>query len=433
MTFKRLGLVFLALVVLAAVFHRPLVFRFTRYFIARGAQQQNLELRYEIDGSIFTSLRIRNLVGTPTESGPVERLEIGSLRLEYSLWGLIRQGLPGFLESAALVDVQVVIDPAKNLPPEKAREEQSFKFPALIPRELVIQNLNFTARRPAEDLVIENFHLQFDPQRAGFVRAALIQLPGFQTWRDFNAEARYTNRDLVLQNFRLGAGVEVARLNLDMSRLSEDVLAFGFAGTLFGGATEASGKIDDLNESSVLTVEAKSAGLSLAEAAAYFQIEAPLRGTLAALDLRLKGEVANPQTWSGAVEVRVTDFVMQKQVALDTAALRIEIADGKALVRSFDLAQAVNQITGSAEIDLPPTFDGFSKLDATGKLDAKLENLASISAGSASGAATATGTFALAAGQPSADLRVQADHVNFGKGEVNDADLRLQLGKNSTP
>ena len=136
-TFKRIALVLLGLLALLAIFHRPLLFRLTRYFIARAAEQQKLSLSYEISGSIFTNLRITKLTATPKESGPVEQLEIGSLRLSYSLWGLLRKGLPGFLESAALVDATIVIDPSKSMPPAKAQKKQSIKFPALIPEILM--------------------------------------------------------------------------------------------------------------------------------------------------------------------------------------------------------------------------------------------------------------------------------------------------------
>lgn len=93
-TFKWIGIVVATLLVIVVVFHRPIVFRLTRYFIVRAAEQQNLKVDYKIAGSIFTNLRITDFQATPTEPGPVERLEIGKLRLEYSLWGLLRKDCP---------------------------------------------------------------------------------------------------------------------------------------------------------------------------------------------------------------------------------------------------------------------------------------------------------------------------------------------------
>jgi hypothetical protein len=49
---RRIGLGLLALVVLLAIFHRPLFCEGTRYFIVRAAKQQHLDLSYEMSGSI---------------------------------------------------------------------------------------------------------------------------------------------------------------------------------------------------------------------------------------------------------------------------------------------------------------------------------------------------------------------------------------------
>ena len=237
---KRTALVLLGLLVLLAIFHRPILFRLTRYFIIRSAEKQHLALTYEMSGSIFTNLKVTNLKGTPTEPGPVERLEIGSLRLEYSLWGLVRKGLPGLLESVALADAHIVLDPTKSLPPEKAQKPQSVKFPALIPERLSIENLNVTVRQPGGNFVLADFDLLLHPQREGWLRAGRIAIPGFRTWTGLDAAATYAERNLVLRGFALSPEVQVARLSLDMSRLTEDALGFGFDSTLFGGAAGGS-------------------------------------------------------------------------------------------------------------------------------------------------------------------------------------------------
>ncbi len=54
-TFKWIGIVVATLLVIVVVFHRPIVFRLTRYFIVRAAEQQNLKVDYKIAGSIFTT------------------------------------------------------------------------------------------------------------------------------------------------------------------------------------------------------------------------------------------------------------------------------------------------------------------------------------------------------------------------------------------
>ena len=130
------------------VFHRPLFFEGTRYFIVRAAEQQHLDLSYDASGSILTTLTISNLRGIPTEQGPIQRLEIETLNLRYSLIGLIRHGLPGFLKLVDIRNAYIEITPAEPLPPEKERKPQQFKFPALFPDTLNLENINFIAHGP---------------------------------------------------------------------------------------------------------------------------------------------------------------------------------------------------------------------------------------------------------------------------------------------
>ena len=164
---KRIGLGLLALIALLAIFHRPLFFEGTRYFIVRAAQQQHLDLTYKISGSIFTTLSISNLRGTPTEPGPVQRLEIGTLNLRYSLIGLIRDGLAGFLTLVDARNVYVELTPGAHLPPEKEKKPQQFKFPALFPELLNFENVNFIAHGPNGNTELAGLFLSLLPDRPG--------------------------------------------------------------------------------------------------------------------------------------------------------------------------------------------------------------------------------------------------------------------------
>ena len=155
------------LVVALAIFHRPLFFEGTRYFIVRAAKQQHLDLSYDISGSIFTTLSVSNLQAIPTEPGPIQRLEIGMINLRYSLIGLIRDGLPGLLQLVDARNVYIEITPGEPLPPEKEKKPQQFKFPALFPESLNIENLNFIARGPKGNTELAGLFLSLLPDRPG--------------------------------------------------------------------------------------------------------------------------------------------------------------------------------------------------------------------------------------------------------------------------
>lgn len=127
---------------LLAIVHRPLVFWGVRYFALGLAKENHLHLVYEIGGSIFTGVKVTNLQALPTDPGPVERIQIGTLHLRYSLMAVIRHGLPALLDDVDLRDVFVVIDPARMISPERPGKDQTTgNFPLFFPTHLNLENL----------------------------------------------------------------------------------------------------------------------------------------------------------------------------------------------------------------------------------------------------------------------------------------------------
>ena len=172
------GLAALVIVGVMAVFHRTLFFESTRYFIVRAAKQQHLDLSYDISGSIFTTLSVSNLHGVPTEPGPIQRLEIGTLNLRYSLIGLFRHGLPGLLKLVDIRNVYIEVNPAEPLPPDKERKPQQFKFPALFPDVLNLENVNFIAHNPNGDFELAGLSLSLLPDRPGELKIETLAISG---------------------------------------------------------------------------------------------------------------------------------------------------------------------------------------------------------------------------------------------------------------
>ena len=261
---RRVGLTLLALFVLLAVFHRPIVFRGTKYFVVRMAKEQKLDLDYEIGGSIFTTLTVSHLRAKPVEPGPVERLEIETLHLRYSLTGFLRKGLPGLLKDVDLRDVFVVIDPAKSVPREKAvKSQKAAQFPALFPERLNITNVNFISRSPQGDTELAGFNLNLDPAKPGTLRIRTLNIPGVRRWDGIAAGATFSDRNLVLSDFMLGPEIALKRLSLDASKLAADELAFGIEGVFFRAPASLAGKVTDLNGINRLTLRAEAAVPSL--------------------------------------------------------------------------------------------------------------------------------------------------------------------------
>ena len=303
---RRIGLGLLALLILLVSFHRPLFFEGTRYFIVRAARQQHFDLSYEMSGSIFTTLSVSNLRGIPTEPGPVQRLEIGTLNLRYSLIGLMRHGLPGFLKLAEARNVYVEVTPGEPLPPEKERKPQQFKFPALFPDLLNIENVNFIAHGPNGNTELAGLSFSLLPDRPGILKIQTLDIPGVHRWTEVSGATTFRDRNLVLTDLTIGSEISLRSFNLDVSKLDDGELGLGLDGTFFDAPTTLTAQVSDLNSTNRLKVNAASSDLVFDKLWKYLNLSVPLQGTLDRLAVTFEGEPGKPSSWSGQCEARLS-------------------------------------------------------------------------------------------------------------------------------
>src|SRR5215212_5044052 len=106
---RRLTAVTAAVVVLLlAIFHRPLLLGIGRKVAISQAAKQNLKVDLRLEGDVFTNIQVRNLHVTPTGPSPIESLDIDLARVDYSVLGLIRHGFAG-VRAVNLQSARVVI------------------------------------------------------------------------------------------------------------------------------------------------------------------------------------------------------------------------------------------------------------------------------------------------------------------------------------
>ena len=362
---RRIGIGLLVIVVLLAIFHRPLFFEATRYFVVRAAKQQHLDLSYDVSGSIFTTLSISNLRGNPTEQGPIQRLEIGTLNLRYSLIGLIRHGLPGLLKLVDVRNVYIEVTPGEPLPPDKERKPQQFKFPALFPDLLNLENLNFTAHGPNGDTELAGLFLSLLPDRPGVLKIQTLDIPGVHRWTDISAATTFRDRNLMLTDLAIGSEISLRKLNLDASKLDEAELGLSLDGSLFDAPTSLTAHVSDLNASNRLNVKADSSGLSLDRIWKYLNLSVPIHGNLDRLALTFEGEPGKPSGWSGHCDVLFSAAAYDRQ-PLGDMTLRVDLGEKRAKVKLVNRLDQENRVDIDADSTLPETLDDFDKVSATG-------------------------------------------------------------------
>lgn len=372
---KRVGLGSLVVVVLAAIFHRPIVFEGTRYFVVRAARQQNLDIDYEMGGSIFSTLTVSNLRATPTEPGPIQRLEIGSIDLRYSLWGALRKGLPALLDLVQLQDVFIEITPSEEPPPEKQAEPQRFKFPALFPKTLQIENINFLSHGKDGDTVVEGLWFTLLPDKSGVLKVGILDIPGVRKWTEISARTTFRDRNLLLTELQIGPEIRLERFHLDASQLDEAELGIGLTGTLFDAPTLVDIDIRDLNATNELTAVVLIEGLEFARLGEYLNFEMPLSGRLDLAAVRLSGRPEEPETWSGNLGLRLAAVETGGHWVGDVEC-GVNFAEGRV---QADVAASVG-VALNVRSELPAKLDAFDEVSAEGVLALRLPDLRLLSA-----------------------------------------------------
>ena len=121
--FRRALRWFALLLLVVAIFHRPLFHTGVRLLLIQVAARQNVKLDVAFSGSIFTNLTIANIRALPTGSGPspVRRIEIEKVRFDYSVPMLVKHGIGEFVQRYEVLNAHLEIDalPSKNEPERK--------------------------------------------------------------------------------------------------------------------------------------------------------------------------------------------------------------------------------------------------------------------------------------------------------------------------
>ena len=451
--FRRAVRWLLPVVLLVALFHRPLFHYGVRYALIRSAARQHLHLDLHLSGNIFTYLEIDGVHAQPMPGfpNPVRQLDIARVRLDYSIPRLLRSGLGEFLSSYEIADAEIHIE---ALPRDAARtegprrENQSIAQtlnkvlgqPALYSDRVKIENFNLTVRAENNVTEIRGFHLLLDPRRPGELRAARVQLPGMPVWHDLTAGTSYLGRNFYIRRLQLAPELILDEVNFNASQRAKKkgsmkLKARAFGGTavlaLAGSQLDKKGRRLAHSYDTLLTLRAD--GVALDRARAYFLLpQTPLApGTLAQLRLSFTGEPEKPLTWKGNLQVRLEDAAFG-QAQIDGAELAIVCQDGHAELTGFHGNTGRNTVALTARIALPAAVSDLAKSsgDARLKIDAPdLPALTAMLTEPLTGCLSGGGLFTWRGGQATADLTFDAVELAAARFSLSAGTVRLKAGK----
>ncbi len=188
------------------VFHRPLLLSVGLRVANHFAAKENLKLDCRLEGTVFTSLVIRNLRVVPVGPTIVESIDADYLRADYSLFRLWRGGMSEFLENVEARGVRAVLDPNKaSLKPKIPNPTKRITLPTVFPAKVRLADVNLHVRSTdaAQDFVLEHLDLELNPEGPGELRMGKLQIPSRPAWSNLSARTSYANKNLILSGLVL--------------------------------------------------------------------------------------------------------------------------------------------------------------------------------------------------------------------------------------
>lgn len=154
--------VIIALAVLGGLFlilHRPLLLSLGHRIALHYASKENLKLDFQLEGSVFTNLVVKNLHAVSTGPSDVESIDVDLARVDYGLFTLLFHGISNAIKNAEVHTARIVMNPERApLRPRPPNPKKKIELPDVFPGRLHDYGWN-PDQQPGED--VGAFHFSF--------------------------------------------------------------------------------------------------------------------------------------------------------------------------------------------------------------------------------------------------------------------------------
>jgi hypothetical protein len=419
------------------IFHRPLLLGLGHRIALHFAAKENLKLEFQLEGSVFTNLIIRNLHAAPLGPSDVESIDVDLARIDYGLFTLLRHGISTAIKNADVHSARIVMNPAKTvLRPRPPNPKKKIDLPDIFPERLHIADATIIVRNRPQDFVAEHVAVDLDPNRPGAIKVEKLQLVGGQTWLKLSVPATYANRNLIVRDIVLADNERFRSVNIDASKIGARKLAINFDYIFGDGSISGATTLHESQTSLDTNVHIRAANVPLDAINKFTALpEGWMQGRIEKLDVDLSGLLSSPATWNGSVTAELTDF-HQQQTAFDRGIFQVTAKNGVATLQSADITQDQNQfhLRGSAE--LPRDIQDFGRAPTTLELAATVPDLEKVTAAmpqKISGAAEISGKFNIKDSIVNGDFAVKAPSLRFQNGHGENFTAAIKLSKKMPP
>ena len=446
--FRWLGIILL----IVAIFHRPLFDYGVRFVAIEVAKREHLNVDLHLSGTIFTNLTVTGIRVSPTGAAPtpVRRIEIDRLHLDYSIPSLLKHGIGELLQSYEIVNATLELDalPSKSEPERQEKHQIAETLnnilgqPAFYADRVRIQNFNIIVRSESTVTAITNFNLVLDSEKPGSLVAERIEIPGLPVWTNLHAETSYAARNFFIKRLELSPELILEEFNFDASQRSQNKGSIQLKADVFGGAltfslagSQLNKKGENLEKSYDTVLKLSVSDVSLESAAAYFGAPKPPVAKLSDFSLVFTGEPEKPRSWKGTLSAGVDSINLDK-TKIDSVAVAFVVQNGKADLTAAKVVAGKNSVALTAQIGLPESVNDFpsSDVDASLQISAPdLPGLTTMMPEPVTGTITGGGPIRLHGGKVDADLALNVSQLTSGKIGITSAKLQVKADKRLVP
>ena len=359
---KKIAIAAGVLLLLIALFHRPLLHTALVFAVEKGAGAAGLEATLNVEGSIFSDLQLTNVeVAAIKEEQPLRLLRAERIALDYHFWRLITGDIPSFLQTVEAAGVKVELDTtrAEKKEPEPKKEGKALpKIP--IPERIALEDINIHVILPTGELVLTDFIFILDEQEPGALSWSQLTLPNGYELQSVKAATEHRPGIIELQNLTLVEGVTLEKLVLNHEAYRQRQISLESLVKVAGGEIQLAGGLFAGEDDLALQVDLEARELQLPRLPAglgeMFESGSELRN----LKLDFTGLAGDPASWKLAAAL---DLLVDQEMLPQPAAVNLKLGlEDKQL--QLDSLQVV---TGESEVKF--TFagtweDSLTELDA---------------------------------------------------------------------
>jgi len=417
---RRVGIALGVCLGLLVIFHRPLLQALVKEIVLHSASQERLKITFNLEGNVFTSMGVRNLHVSPIGASDVESIDADLIRVDYSLWRLMRHGLSDFVNDVQIRSARVVLNPVKS-PPKAIPKAKKPSLPTLFPALIKLSDVSVVIRNRPHDFFLQHVDLELDPRTPGRLRIGRLQLPDGQTWAELTGATSYANKNLIIRDLQLNEHDHIDLLGIDASQINKKKLEVKIDSRIGGGRISGSVNWFRLGSSFSQKVELHAQDVSADALNKYANLRREfLRGQIDNVDVDLIGKSNSPSTWQGMVTASLRDFHLGA-FWFDRGMMSVRAKDGTAVLEVAKIVQSENQIKLEGSAQLPDTMGKLGQAPAQLQISSVALDLAKFTSETThplSGSANLNGKIEIKNGKLQVNLSASADSVGFDNGAI---------------